>query len=79
MFSFVIPFIYSTLQYLRDNHYFGMREEQIFITMQDVVPSVTNLQCELATFPDGHLIQKPHGHGDVHLCLHRVSLLFSID
>ena len=49
-----------------------MDPSQVFIMKQDVVPSVKNLQCELATEPNGHLIKKPHGHGDVHFCLYRV-------
>lgn len=62
----------STIQFLKDNNYFGMDPDQVFIMMQDVVPSVKNLLCELATEEDGHLIKKPHGHGDVHFCLYRV-------
>ena len=57
---------------MQDNDYFGMDPSQVFIMKQDVVPSVKNLQCELATEPNGHLIKKPHGHGDVHFCLYRV-------
>ena len=51
-----------------------MDPSQVFIMKQDVVPSVKNLQCELATESNGHLIKKPHGHGDVHFCLYRVNL-----
>lgn len=50
-----------------------MDPNQVFIMMQDVIPSVKNVQCELAIEEDGHLIKKPHGHGDVHFCLYRVS------
>ena len=49
-----------------------MKESQITITMQDVVPSVNNVECELSVDANGHLIRKPHGHGDIHLCLYRV-------
>lgn len=65
--------MYRTVEYLQANQYFGMREEQVFVMMQDTVPSVSNLQCELAVTSEGHLVQKPHGHGDVHFCLYRVS------
>ena len=58
---------------MKENDYFGMDPNQVFIMMQDVIPSVKNVQCELAIEEDGHLIKKPHGHGDVHFCLYRVS------
>ena len=61
------------MNYLKENHYFGMKEGQVTITKQDVVPSVINLQGELAVDANGHLLCKPHGHGDIHFCLYRVS------
>ena len=42
---------------------------------QDVVPAISNMEGELAIQMDGHLIKKPHGHGDVHFCLYRVGFL----
>ena len=51
-----------------------MRREQVFLMKQDVIPALINIQCELAVAEDGHLIKKPHGHGDVHLCLYRVMI-----
>ncbi len=62
------------MKYLEDNDYFGMRREQVFLMKQDVIPALINIQCELAVAEDGHLIKKPHGHGDVHLCLYRVMI-----
>lgn len=49
-----------------------MVPEQLFLMKQDVIPSLVNMDCELAVREDGHLIKKPHGHGDVHFCLYRV-------
>ena len=65
----------STLQFLEENDYFGMKKSQVFLLKQDVVPSVVDPEAHLAVLPDGHLLCKPHGHGDVHLCLYRVAPL----
>ena len=54
-----------------------MVREQLFIMKQDVIPSLINMECELAVQDDGHLIKKPHGHGDVHFCLYRVGGIIS--
>lgn len=61
-----------TLQFLEEHKYFGMDRSQVFLMKQDEVPSVVDAACHLAVRPDGHLLRKPHGHGDVHLCLFRV-------
>lgn len=62
-----------TCNYLERNRYFGMSCQQVFIMKQDVVPAISNMEGELAIQMDGHLVKKPHGHGDVHFCLYRVS------
>ena len=49
--------------------------QQVFVMKQDVVPAISNMEGELAIQMDGHLIKKPHGHGDVHFCLYRVGFL----
>ena len=51
------------MRFLEEHDFFGMKREQLFVMKQDVVPSVINLEGELAVSPDGHLICKPHGHG----------------
>ena len=60
------------MRFLEEHDFFGMKREQVFVMKQDVVPSVINLEGELAVSPEGHLSCKPHGHGDVHLCIYRV-------
>ena len=72
-FSFSLT--YRTVRYLRNHRYFGMVPEQVFIMKQDVIPALANQDGELAVAPDGHLIKKPHGHGDVHFCLYRVAVV----
>ena len=64
------------MKYLEDNDYFGMPRDQLYVTMQDCIPAVSNLHGEIACDHTGHIIRKPHGHGDVHFCLYRVSFIF---
>ena len=49
-----------------------MPPDQVYVTMQNCIPAVRNIQGEIACDPSGHIIRKPHGHGDIHLCLYRV-------
>ena len=72
-------FTRRTVRYLREHQNFGMAPEQVFVLKQDVVPALVNRNGELAIAPDGHLIKKPHGHGDVHLCLYRVAVSVGIN
>ena len=67
-----ISFHSRTVNYLKNNNYFGMPADQVYVTMQNCIPAVRNLQGEIACDPSGHIIRKPHGHGDIHLCLYRV-------
>lgn len=60
------------MNYLKNNNYFGMPPDQVYVTMQNCIPAVRNIQGEIACDPSGHIIRKPHGHGDIHLCLYRV-------
>ena len=71
--------IFRTVKYLKDHNYFGMPEDQVYVMMQDCIPAVRNIQGEIACDSEGHIIRKPHGHGDVHFCLYRVSLIDLID
>ena len=63
---------HRTIAFLKANHYFGMPESQITITMQECIPAVKNMEGEIAVDENGHIIKKPHGHGEVHFCLCRV-------
>ena len=73
MFSlFLFLLTISTVNYLKENNYFGMSEDQVYVMMQDCIPAVRNLEGEIAVDAQGHIIKKPHGHGDVHFCLYRV-------
>ena len=65
-------FIYRTVRYLEENDYFGMPRDQIDIMVQDCIPAVKNIEGEIAIDSTGHMIKKPHGHGDIHFCLYRV-------
>ena len=67
-----IIIIYRTVNYLKEHNYFGMPEDQIYIMTQDCIPAVRNMQGEIAVDEAGHIIKKPHGHGDIHFCLFRV-------
>jgi len=49
-----------------------MPPDQVYVTMQNCIPAVRNIQGEIACDLSGHIIRKPHGHGDIHLCLYRV-------
>ena len=64
--------MFRTVDYLENNNYFGMPKEQIYIMTQDCIPAVLNLAGEIAVDDQGHVIRKPHGHGDIHFCLFRV-------
>ena len=64
--------ILRTVKYLKEHNYFGMPEDQVYVMMQDCIPAVRNIQGEIACDSEGHIIRKPHGHGDVHFCLYRV-------
>lgn len=36
---------------------------------QNGVPAICNTQGEIAVREDGHILFKPHGHGDIHLLM----------
>ena len=42
---------------------------------QNGVPALMNPECAIATKDDGHIVFKPHGHGDIHLLIDQVSPL----
>ena len=75
MSTFPSIFITSTIQLLEDHNYFGLKKENVTIMKQNGVPALLNPECEIATKEDGHIVFKPHGHGDIHLLIDQVPLL----
>ena len=55
-----------TLELLTKNNYFGLRQEQVFIMKQDMVPALIDNSAKLAVNDQGEIQVKPHGHGDIH-------------
>ena len=55
-----------------------MPRDQIDIMVQDCIPAVKNIEGEIAIDTNGHMIKKPHGHGDIHFCLYRVGILINL-
>ena len=55
-----------TLELLTKNNYFGLRQEQVFIMKQDMVPALIDNSAKLAVNDQGDIQVKPHGHGDIH-------------
>ena len=61
-----------TVELLRSNDFFGLKESQLDIMKQDMVPAMMDNDAKFAVNPKNGLLQvKPHGHGDIH------SMLFS--
>ena len=59
-----------TQKSLRENNYFGLKEKQIILVKQALVPALSNNEAFLAKSSPYKLILKPHGHGDIHLLMH---------
>ena len=55
-----------TLDLLNKFNYFGLRQEQVFIMKQDMVPALIDNSAKLAVNDKGDIQVKPHGHGDIH-------------
>lgn len=68
--------ILSTVKLLEEHNYYGLNRENVTIMKQNGVPAICNTECEIATKEDGHMIMKPHGHGDIHLLMSQVSISF---
>jgi UDP-sugar pyrophosphorylase len=66
-----------TRQMLEENDYFGMKDDQLSIVMQDKVAALQDGYAGLALAEaDRWTVQtKPHGHGDVHHLLLREGLI----
>ena len=62
----------KTLKLLKDNNYFGMKQEQITLMKQNLVPTFSNNKCEFGMNNDyTQILLKPHGHGDVHNLIYK--------
>eukprot|EP01083_Nonionella_stella_P095877 269290_1 len=66
-----------TKQLLQDNAYFGLRMrddehcDQFTFLAQELVASFANNECEFALDEDYRVLEKPHGHGDVHSLMYQ--------
>ncbi|MCC5850848.1 MAG: UTP--glucose-1-phosphate uridylyltransferase [Verrucomicrobia bacterium] len=58
-----------TLRALEDHNYYGLRQDQVHILKQELVPALQDNEARLAKEGPYALILKPHGHGDVHMLL----------
>ena len=67
-----------TAAFLRENRYFGLRESQVRVFEQHLVPSITDRAAHLALENPYSLLLKPNGHGDVHSLLHEQGFARSI-
>lgn len=59
---------------LKANNRFGLKEEQVHILKQELVPAIADNDGHLALAEKYKLILKPHGHGDIHMLLHTSGL-----
>eukprot|EP00923_Selenidium_pygospionis_P038893 GHVN01067714.1.p1 GENE.GHVN01067714.1~~GHVN01067714.1.p1 ORF type:complete len:259 (+),score=32.03 GHVN01067714.1:368-1144(+) len=60
----------KTLELLKNNHYFGMKESQVTLMKQEKVPAMTDNDANIALNPQTFEAEmKPHGHGDAHALL----------
>uniref|UniRef100_A0A7S3L767 UTP--glucose-1-phosphate uridylyltransferase n=1 Tax=Amphora coffeiformis TaxID=265554 RepID=A0A7S3L767_9STRA len=63
----------KTIELLKYNNYFGMKESQITIVQQGAgVPALEDNDAKMCLAPGepSLLLTKPHGHGDIHSLLH---------
>lgn len=61
-----------TISLLEQNDYFGLRQDQVTIVKQELVPALLDNDATFSVEKDQLLIEtKPHGHGDVHTLLHQ--------
>lgn len=57
--------------YLNENNYFGLSDTQIDLIKQNNVPTFDYIKHNFY-YKNGKIIDKPHGHGDIHLLLMKV-------
>lgn len=63
-----------TLAVLEDHAYYGLQPDQVHLVQQERVPALSGNDARLALNSTYELQLKPHGHGDVHMLLHRSGL-----
>ena len=64
----------QTVEALESNDFFGLRQEQVHLLKQELVPALADNEGRLALEENYRLVLKPHGHGDVHMLLHTSGL-----
>ena len=65
----------GTIELLKKNSNFGMKENQIILIKQNKLPAILDNECHLSLQKDKFLLQtKPHGHGDIHYLLYQSGL-----
>ena len=65
----------GTVNLLKKNLNFGMKENQIILIKQNKIPAILDNECHLSLQKDKFLLQtKPHGHGDIHYLLYQSGL-----
>lgn len=58
-----------------NNNWFGLKEEQVIFLDQSTVPAVVNSKGDADFNPEtGEMNQKPYGHGECHLLMHKSGL-----
>ena len=62
--------ISRTVNLLRRNSYFGLKESQVTILKQGNVPALKDTDARISMKHPYEIDSKPHGHGDVHSLLH---------
>lgn len=64
-----------TKKFMEKEKHFGLAASQVVYMKQKGVPALSDLEAHIAVAPDGKIIRKPHGHGDVHGLLHKQGLV----
>jgi len=64
----------KTVATLEANQWFGLKQEQIHIVKQELVPAISDSEGRLALAGKYQLALKPHGHGDIHMLMHTSGL-----
>ncbi|HMB01405.1 MAG TPA: UTP--glucose-1-phosphate uridylyltransferase [Spirochaetota bacterium] len=61
----------ATVKLLKDSNYYGLVKEQFIILKQEPVPALADNEANLALKAKYELALKPHGHGDIHMLMHK--------
>jgi len=64
----------KTIAAFEANNWFGLKQEQVHILKQELVPAIADNAGRLALAEKYKLILKPHGHGDIHMLLYTSGL-----